>query len=115
MEADHWSLHMFSDASKKAYAVVVFLRVVRNDVSIFLVAAKSRVAALKKISIPRLELLAATIGVRLYQSVKRQFSQYVESYFWSDSTTVLSWIQREDDWSVFVFNRVQEIRNLVNP
>ncbi|XP_072401109.1 uncharacterized protein [Diabrotica undecimpunctata] len=116
MEADHWSLHMFSDASNKAYAAVVFLRVVRNDVVlIFLVAAKSRVAPLKKIFILRLELLAATTGVRLYQSVKRQFSQYVESYFWSDSTTVLSWIQRKGDWSIFVFNRVQEIRNLVIP
>ncbi|XP_072392091.1 uncharacterized protein [Diabrotica undecimpunctata] len=86
---------MFSDTSKKAYAAVVFLRVIRNDVVLmFLVAAKSRVAPLKKISISRLELLAAAIGVRLYQSVKGQFSQYVESYFWSDSTTVLSWIQR---------------------
>ncbi|XP_072380711.1 uncharacterized protein [Diabrotica undecimpunctata] len=77
MEADHWSLHMFSDAT-----------------------AKSRVAPLKEISTLRIELLVATIGVRFYQSVKRQFSQYVESYFWSDSTTVLSWIQRKDDWYI---------------
>ncbi|XP_072384461.1 uncharacterized protein [Diabrotica undecimpunctata] len=69
-----WEKH----ACKKAYAPVVFLRVVRNDiVSIFLVAAKSHVAPLKKISILRLELFATTIGVRLYQSVKRQFSQYL--------------------------------------
>ncbi|XP_072377994.1 uncharacterized protein [Diabrotica undecimpunctata] len=75
IEADHWSLHTFSDVSKKAYATVVFLRIVRNDdISIFLVSAKSRVAYLNKISIPRLKLLAATIGASLCQSVKKTIS-----------------------------------------
>ncbi|GFQ79852.1 integrase catalytic domain-containing protein [Trichonephila clavata] len=74
------TLHMFSDASGKAFAACVFLRIeCDNKVKIKLVQAKSHVAPLKKdpitktkteMSIPKLELLAAVIGTRLVQSVK---------------------------------------------
>lgn len=114
-EAKHLSLHTFADASKKAYSAVIFLRIETDEgVSVHLLAARSRVAPLKRISIPRLELLAATIASRLYSSIQEQFSQDIESYFWSDSSTVLSWIRRQEEWSVFVINRVREIRKLTD-
>ncbi|GFX41116.1 integrase catalytic domain-containing protein [Trichonephila clavipes] len=65
------SLHVFCDASKAAYATCIFLRSENeNSASCQLVQARSRVAPLKSISIPRLELLACTIGARLARTVK---------------------------------------------
>jgi len=71
------------------------------------------VSPLKQLTIPRLELLAATIGVRIAVSVKKEIERGNPSlFFWSDSSTVIAWIQREDSWGVFVWNRIQEIRSL---
>ncbi|XP_054714529.1 uncharacterized protein LOC129224138 [Uloborus diversus] len=108
------SLHTFCDASKLSFATVIFLRSESKDqVSVQLVLAKSRIAPLKTMSIPRLELMACTIGVRLTDTVKRALSiQDIEEYYWTDSTSVLYWITHEDTWTVFVKNRVKEIRKL---
>ncbi|GFW48306.1 integrase catalytic domain-containing protein [Trichonephila clavipes] len=108
------TLHVFCDASKKAYAACVFLRVeYEENVFVKLIQAKARVAPLKDISIPRLELLSCTIGTRLAASVKNDLNlPDVRIYYLTDSMTALAWIQRTRDWGVFVSNRVKEIRNL---
>jgi hypothetical protein len=65
-----FSLRTFCDASGDAYAAVVFLRAEdKENVSVQLVQAKCRVAPLNKPTLPRLELLAASIGARLVRSV----------------------------------------------
>ncbi|GFX99263.1 integrase catalytic domain-containing protein [Trichonephila clavipes] len=75
--------------------------------------AKARVAPLKDITIPRLELLACVLGTRLAASVKNDLNlPDVRIYYLTDSMTALAWIQRTRDWGVFVSNRVKEIRNL---
>ncbi|GFY63769.1 alpha-tocopherol transfer protein-like, partial [Trichonephila inaurata madagascariensis] len=75
--------------------------------------AKARVAPLKDISIPRLELLSCTLGTRLAASVKNDLNlPDVRIYYLTDSMTALAWIQRTRDCGVFSFNRVKEIRNL---
>ncbi|GFX89294.1 integrase catalytic domain-containing protein [Trichonephila clavipes] len=108
------TLHVFCDASKKAYAACVFLRVeYEGNVFVKLIQAKTRVAPLKDISIPRLELLACVWGTRLAASVKNDLNlPDVRIYYLTDSMTALAWIQRTRDWGVFVSNRVKEIRNL---
>ncbi|GFX64231.1 integrase catalytic domain-containing protein [Trichonephila clavipes] len=108
------TLHVFCDASKKAYAAYVFLRVeYEENVFVKLIQAKARVAPLKDISIPRLELLACALGTRLVASVKGYLNlPDVRIYYLTDSTTVLTWIKHTRDWGVFVSNRVKEIRNL---
>ncbi|XP_015124484.1 uncharacterized protein LOC107046388 [Diachasma alloeum] len=64
------SLHAFVDASQEAYASVVYARVELGDkVECHFVIAKARVSPKDKPSIPRLELLAATVGARLMASV----------------------------------------------
>ncbi|GFV21734.1 integrase catalytic domain-containing protein [Trichonephila clavipes] len=108
------TLHVFCDASKKAYAACVFLRVeYEENIFVNLIQAKPRVASLRDISIPRLELLAYTIRPRLAASVKNDLNfPDVRIYYLPDSMTALAWIQRSRDWGVFVYNRMKEIRNL---
>ncbi|GFX36885.1 integrase catalytic domain-containing protein [Trichonephila clavipes] len=87
-----------------------------NSASCQLVQARSRVAPLKSISIPRLELLACTIGARLARTVKEDLKlPSLPVFYWSDSTNALYWIKKSENWAVFVSNRVKEIRNLSNP
>ncbi|KAF2888965.1 hypothetical protein ILUMI_17207, partial [Ignelater luminosus] len=109
------SLHLFCDASKNAYAAVVFLKVChQGEVHVNLLLAKTRVAPLRGMTIPRLELLAATIGARLYASVKESLNFEGKSFFWSDSSTILCWIGGSEEWAPFVGNRVKEIGSLTD-
>ncbi|KAF2895560.1 hypothetical protein ILUMI_10614 [Ignelater luminosus] len=77
------SFHVFVDASQVAYASVIYMRTQSlTNTKIQLIAAKSRVTPNKKMTIPRLEFLAATIGARLMKSILNQ----QKVYFLSDST-----------------------------
>ncbi|GFW67827.1 uncharacterized protein TNCV_3871581 [Trichonephila clavipes] len=107
-------LHVFVDASKGSYAGCVFARsIVDSRVSVILVRAKSRVAPLKLLSIPRLELMACCVGVRFVNSILKALNMLdLKVTLWSDSTTALWWIKEYGNWSVFVANRVKEIRQL---
>ena len=109
-------LHTFCDASQDAYAAVVFLRSVTSErhVSVQLLMAKSRLAPLKRPTMPRLELLACVIGARLTSFVLASLNlSHAVSYLWSDSTTALAWIKRNNKWGTFVGNRVREICSLI--
>ena len=110
------SLHTFFDASKMAYATAVFARYECSIcVQVQLVQAKTQVAPVKAVTFPRLELLATTIGTRLATSIVKELEQKdIQLSFWSDSSTVIAWIMRDDHWGVFVWNRVQEIRELTS-
>ncbi|XP_035217413.1 uncharacterized protein LOC118190749 [Stegodyphus dumicola] len=111
---DSWTLHVFCDASQAAYATVIYLRSKKEDkVFVKFVIAKSRISPVKKITIPRLELLACVLGARLARyTVETLCLVDVPIYYWTDATVALSWIQREENWGVFVNNRVKEIRKL---
>jgi len=108
------SLHVFTDASKVAYAACVFLRVEHEEeTTVQLVMAKSRVASTKKMTIPRLELLGCCVGARLAATVKKALEEPdMETMFWTDSSNALYWIKRHENWATFVWNRVEEVRKL---
>ncbi|UYV77367.1 hypothetical protein LAZ67_15000707, partial [Cordylochernes scorpioides] len=73
--------------------------------------ARSRVAPMKNTTIPRLELVACEIGSRLAVHIKSMMEfEDIPTTLWTDSTTSLSWIKRDMNWSVFVAGRVKKIR-----
>ena len=87
-------LHGFSDASEHVVVAAVYLWTVYSNgcVNVHLVASKTRVAPLKQQTIPRLELLGATILARLFCTVQRvlkSLSPMLGFYCWTDSFTVL--------------------------
>ncbi|XP_058816370.1 uncharacterized protein LOC131679655 [Topomyia yanbarensis] len=105
-------LHIYVDASEEAYACVAYFRAVFPDgISVALVGGKSKVAPLKAHSIPRLELMAAVIGVRLMKTILTGHSLVVEkTVLWCDSKTVLAWINSDHRrYRQFVACRVGEI------
>ena len=112
-------LHGFCDASTKAYCAVIYI-ILRNDngSEIKLVTSKSRVAPLKCLTIPRLELMAALILARLMETTKRALESRISINsvtYWSDSTIVLSWIKNNRNYKQFVSHRVKEILKLTKP
>lgn len=111
-----WEIHTFSDASQDAYSAVVYLRTREEGmVNVQLLAAKSRVSPTKPMTIPKLELMGCLIGVRLTISTKKALKlDKVREIFWSDSTTAIAWIRREDQWGNFVANRTKEINEYSN-
>jgi len=106
-------LHGFADASTNAYGACVYLRVTNTNGTHIttLLCAKSRVAPLKTVSIPRLELLAAVLLVRLVSKYVTSLQLTItKRYYWSDSTIVLAWISSQSSrWKTFVANRIGEI------
>ena len=105
-------LHVFVDASELAYAAVAYLRVTSGDtVHCKLIGSKSKVAPKQPLSIPRMELMAAVLGVRLATMIVSMHKfPTVKRIFWSDSNTVLSWLQADPRrYKQFVMFRVGEI------
>ena len=105
-------LHGFGDASKKAYCAMVYFvyRTKDGKAHVRLVASKTRVAPLKELSIPRLELMSARILAQLMHTVKNALQSQVKLdgvRFWLDSKTALSWIQNKGEWKQFVRHRVR--------
>jgi hypothetical protein len=106
-------LHGFSDASTQAYSAVVYIRSVdeNDNIRVQLVACKTRVAPLKRQSIPRLELLGAVLLARLCDKIMRTVGELVTTY-WVDSMTTLCWIRNDKHWKQYVQHRVNEVRKL---
>lgn len=115
--SDHIELHTFVDAGECAYAAVSYILVKHNnETNISLVAAKNKVAPLKPVSIPRMELQAAVTGVRLATKILSGIRVNIKnSYWWTDSKTVLSWLYMDPrNFKQFVMHRVGEILETTN-
>ena len=85
-------LHNFSDASQTGYGQCSYLRLINisnEEVHCSLVMAKSRVTPLKTISIPRLELMAAVLSVKVACKLKIELDYSdLKLFFWTDSIVV---------------------------
>ncbi|XP_062704696.1 uncharacterized protein LOC134286994 [Aedes albopictus] len=105
-------LHVFVDASEEAYACTAYFRIVdRGLIRCALVSAKTKVAPLNPMSVPRLELQAAVIGARLMKAVQENHSLPISRrVIWGDSKTVQSWLRSDQrKYRQFVAFRVSEI------
>ncbi|XP_054726309.1 uncharacterized protein LOC129236117 [Anastrepha obliqua] len=110
-------LHTFVDASESSYAAVCYLRYSHgNSIDCMMIASKTRVAPLKLLSIPRLELKAALLGARLAKHIIESHSIHLDSsVYWSDSRTVLAWLYADHRrYKQFVAFRVSEILELTD-
>lgn len=110
-------LHGFSDASQAALGAVLYLRVLDETLGnarVTLLGAKSKVAPLKKQTIPRLELSAAHLLARLTaHAISVLDLRDAPVHLWVDSSVALAWIQGAPSrWRDFVANRVAAIHEL---
>lgn len=109
-------LHGFSDASERAYGACVYLRSVSStsQVSIRLIASKSRVSPVKSVSIPCLDLCGAVLLAQLVDKLKKCLDlQINNTYYWTDSSIVIHWLKGfRRNWTTFVANRVGEVQSL---
>ncbi|XP_057337711.1 uncharacterized protein LOC130675843 [Microplitis mediator] len=111
-------LHGFCDASKVGYGACLYVRSTdqHGQRIVRLACSKSRVAPLKDMTIPKLELCSAQLLSRLYRDTLPVFNISISQIvFWSDSTIVLQWLKRSpNSLKVFEANRVAEIQSLGN-
>ena len=112
-----FELYGFSDASENAYAAVVYLRITdtfgRTQISFVL--SKAKVAPIKTLTIPRLELCGAYLLAQLLFYIKNVFHMPLNSvYAWTDSTIVLSWlVGNQRRFKNYRGNRVSYIVKLI--
>jgi hypothetical protein len=112
-------VHIFTDASEEAIAAVVFIKLLDTDDSHrqgFLLG-KAKVAPKSAVTIPRLELCAAVLGIEIASIIKKQMSIPTEEFhFHTDSRVVLGYIYNNTRrLYTYVSNRVEKIRNASVP
>ena len=112
-------LHSMSDASMVGYGQCSYLRLVdeHGKIHCSFVAGKARVTPKKTISIPRLELAAAAVSVKVADTLTEELEhEKIEQFYWTDSKVTLGFINNESRrFHVFVANRVELIRSYTSP
>ena len=112
-------LHHFADACEFGYGCVSYLRFTNQLGQVYCTFAfgKSRVAPLKQMTIPRMELVAAVLAARVDVQLRNELDFTLgDSHFWSDSTSVLGYVKNERArFNIFVANRVAVIRENTSP
>ena len=121
LHSTKFGLHGFCDSPTKSYATVCYIRVFDSSSQRYkyrIVAAKSKVAPVKQLTIPRLELPGCLLLSKLISNI---FSALTKCHLiacincWIDSTVALNWFKNisktREKW---VENRLTTIRNLVN-
>ncbi|RLU24799.1 hypothetical protein DMN91_002889 [Ooceraea biroi] len=111
-------LHGFSDASQRALGAVIYSRIInqKGEVRVVLVSAKTKVAPLKRMTVPRLELSAVVLLTRQVLQLRETLElRRAPIHLWTDSTVALTWIKSHPSrWKDFVSHRVSFIQDLPN-
>ena len=113
------AVHTFVDTSNDVYGAVSYLRsdYSHGSYSVSIIASKTRVAPLMPMTTPRLELMAAILGLHLMLSILTALNILItKGHFWSDSMNVLYWIRgKGKQFRPFVANRIGEIQSQAKP
>ena len=111
--SDNIELHMFGDSSQDIFSAVALLRARvktptgEEKTELAFVLGKARVAPMKVMTVPKLELQAALLAARLNREITQALTVFVNQVFMlTDSTTVLQWINSNEKQPAFVANRV---------
>lgn len=112
-------IHGFCDASNTGYGACLYVRSSNrhNEVRCRLFCAKSRVAPLKTVTIPRLELCGALLLAKLYREIYQASGlSPSKTILWSDSTIALHWIKTQPHLlKTYVSHRVAQIQEITSP
>ena len=112
-------LHVFCDASTTAYAAVIYVRQqLEQTAHTQMIAAKTRVAPIKSLCVPRLELCAALLGAQLLEATLAAINDSrfpkPEIFAWTDSQVTIAWLKEMPrKWKTFVANRVAKIQSII--
>ena len=117
VEITSTQLHGFADASERAYAGVVYVRMIdtAGNIHVSLVASKTRVAPIRRLIIPRLEVCGAQLLAQLLRYVQEVLCITSSSvYAWTDSMIVLAWLTGNPRrFKTYVGNRISNIMELI--
>ncbi|XP_075150536.1 uncharacterized protein LOC142224641 [Haematobia irritans] len=117
MPTDKIQIHGFCDSSKGAYCACVYLRLQTSTSTVFsnLFMAKRKVAPIKPVSLPKLEVNGAHLLSHLVKYISQIFDNQVTSVtLWSDASIVLGWLSKPPySWETYVVNRPSLIHELV--
>ncbi|XP_055681943.1 uncharacterized protein LOC129789287 [Lutzomyia longipalpis] len=112
-------LHGFCDASERAYGAVVYAMGLdeNSQATVNLVISKSRVAPLKPLSIPRLELNGCLVLAQMIEKLKESLPEYeIRVHAWTDSMVCLQWLHDDPRrWKTYVANRTSLILDIIPP
>ncbi|XP_071795617.1 uncharacterized protein [Asterias amurensis] len=109
-------LHAFSDASDEGYGIAIYTRHEDSSGRVFcnLLMGKSRVAPLKKVTTPRMELTAASLSVKFIALITSAMELHFNVFYWTDSTSVLRYIANKTTrFHTFVANRITTIHSRI--
>ncbi|CAD5207734.1 unnamed protein product [Bursaphelenchus xylophilus] len=110
--SDSAELHVFCDASDRAYAAVAYLRTQSGDlIDVSFLIGKSRLGPIKGMTVPRLELLGLLIGSNLARTIATELPsiRLTNIFLWTDSRIVHTWLLSRRTLPIFVKNRVNSI------
>ena len=113
-----FQVHVFCDASERAYGAALYFRSIEGDKTVIrLACSKNRLAPVKKTILPRLELSVALVGTRQLHYFSTATGYVInQAILWSDATLALGWIRSDPNrWKTFVSNRVTEIQTFMTP